>query len=58
MTKINYKMWKLTFPYLCIECGSVAHSKTQYCQRCGKEDTLRETTKKDYKLKFKKMKEL
>jgi len=51
-------MWKLTYPYLCTECGSVLHNKAQYCQYCGKEDVLRETTKKDYKLKFKKMKEL
>ncbi len=28
------------------------------CQYCGKKGTLRKVTKKDYKLKFKKVKEL
>nr|BDI55188.1 MAG: Zn finger protein [uncultured archaeon] len=43
---------------MCTECGSVLHEQTNFCQYCGKEDNVRKTTKKDYKLKFKKMKEL
>ena len=58
MSKISYKLWKSTFPYICTKCGSLSHQKSDMCEYCGKKNTLRESTKKDYKSKYKKVKTL
>ena len=58
MVKVNYKLWKRSFPFTCSSCKRMAHENAEICQYCGKEGTLKETTKKDYKIKFKRMKEL
>ncbi len=58
MVKVSYDLWKRSFPYICNECGYLLHENAKICQYCGKPDSLRKITKKDYKSKFKKMKEL
>ena len=58
MVKIDYKMWKRAFPYICTACGHLLHEKREICEHCGKKGTLRGITKKDYKEKYKKVKEL
>ncbi len=58
MAKIDYRLWKQAFPFICIKCDSVMNMKRQYCEFCGKENCLRPTTKSDYNRKYKKVKEL
>lgn len=58
MDKVSYKMWKLSFPYVCLNCDSLLNMELQYCEFCGKKKFLRETNKADYKRKYKKVKEL
>ena len=58
LVKVNFKIWKRSFPFICTNCKSVVHEQTETCHYCGKEGTLRKITKKDYRLKFKRMKEL
>lgn len=58
IVKVNYKLFKKSFMYICTNCNSLLHEYAEICERCGKKDTLKKVTKKDYKLKFKKVKEL
>ncbi len=47
---ISWKVWKLTYPYICRNCGQTHYSKVVYCAFCGKKETVREVIKKDYKI--------
>ena len=58
MVKVNYSLWKHSFPFICTECDHLLHEKREMCEHCGKKGTLRGITKKDYKRKFKKVREL
>jgi len=58
MVKVGYRLWKLTYPYICTKCGSLSHQKFDMCEYCGEKSCLIETTKKDYKEKYKKVKKL
>lgn len=49
MKKIDYKLWKKSFPFICTKCGYYLWEKRAICEECGKKDVLRETNKKDYK---------
>ena len=48
--KINYKMYKLSYPYICGDCGYLHWHKAHVCEQCGEKSTIRKTTKKDYKI--------
>lgn len=48
--RISWKLWKLSFPYICENCGKLHYYKAACCEFCGKENTLREVIKKDYKV--------
>jgi len=58
MVKIDYKLWKRSFSHICTACGYLLHERREICENCGAKDTLRETTKKDYKEKYNKVKKL
>jgi uncharacterized OB-fold protein len=58
ISKVGYKLWKKTFPYMCNSCGAFLHTRAKMCERCGKEDSLKPITKLDYKTKYKRMREL
>ncbi len=47
--KISWGYFKESFPYICNECESVLYEKRVICEKCGKHNTLRPVTKKDYK---------
>ena len=48
--KINYRRYKLSFPYICEGCGYLHWHKAHVCEGCGEKSTIRETNKKDYKI--------
>lgn len=58
MVKVSYNIFKKSFPYICAECKSLLHEYVEICEHCGRKDTLKRITKKDYKIKFKKLTEL
>ena len=45
--KLDIKLFKKTFPYICNECGEFAHTQHKYCDKCGAE-ALRKALKEDY----------
>jgi len=51
MTKINYKLWKKSFPYICECCGKPHGIKREFCESCGCKNALRGVIKKDYKIR-------
>lgn len=63
MTKVNWNLWKMTFPFKCSKCGHLSNNARHvgsenpiYCEGCGSENTMIETTKEDYKEIYKKNK--
>lgn len=54
--KITWYYWSTAFPYICDKCGALLWEHRKICERCGSENTLRKTTKKDYKAEMKKRK--
>lgn len=54
MINVNWKTFKRTYPFICDRCKAVCSEKRGICEECGKEGTLRETLKIDYKLKKRK----
>jgi len=46
--KIKYKLFRRTFPLICTKCGKLSNMKREYCENCGAQDSLRETTKEDH----------
>ena len=49
MVKISWKVFKMTFPFICDSCKELLGEKKNICEGCGKKYTIKETTKKDYK---------
>lgn len=49
MVKISWKLWKMTYPYVCDACGSFLYEKRDMCEYCGKIGKIREIKKKDYR---------
>jgi len=54
--KINWGYFQTAFPAVCEKCGSFLWEMRKICEHCGSIDTLRRTTKKDYKEEMKKRK--
>lgn len=52
MPKIDWKTFKKSFPFICdrIRCKAGHWEKRDICEECGEKGTIRETTKKDYKI--------
>ncbi|MBY8989817.1 MAG: hypothetical protein KGD58_03605 [Candidatus Lokiarchaeota archaeon] len=46
---MDTKLFKRTYPYICNKCGEFAHTKQEYCDKCGAADSLRKAEKVDYK---------
>ncbi len=55
--KITWYYWSQSYPFVCTKCGSFLWEKRKICENCGGWDTMRKTTKKDYKAEMKKRKE-
>jgi len=49
--KLEWKFFIKSFPLICTKCGKLANIAREFCEYCGEEDSLRETTKEDH-LKF------
>lgn len=47
---IKYKLWKLTYPYICGKCSGFNWEYRGMCEQCGCIGKIREITKKDYKI--------
>ncbi|MHA2429416.1 MAG: hypothetical protein ACXACC_00145 [Promethearchaeota archaeon] len=46
--KIKWKTVRNFLPYICTNCGEFSSTEKEYCEHCGKRDTLRKTTREDY----------
>ena len=46
---MDQKLYKKTNPYICSSCGEFAHTKREYCEICGKKDSIVKATKEDFK---------
>jgi rRNA maturation endonuclease Nob1 len=46
---LDFKLFKKTYPYVCVKCGEFAHTKYDFCDKCGASDTLRKADKEDYR---------
>ena len=49
MAKIEWKIFKRSFPFICDSCKATHWEKRNVCEGCGRTLTIRETTKNDYK---------
>lgn len=47
--KISWKLFKITYPYYCVACGSLHWEKRITCETCGRSYPMLKTTKKVYK---------
>jgi len=56
--KFKWSRFKLSFPCICGSCNELLWEHRKICERCGCEGTIRTTTKKDFKAKYKKVKVL
>lgn len=50
MVKINWKLWKISFPFICSSCNTLHSLEREYCEKCGKHKMLRKSLRIDYKL--------
>lgn len=50
MEKISYKLYKITYPYICGDCGYLHYDNRAVCEGCGEEGTVRECKKIDYRI--------
>ncbi|MBY9018099.1 MAG: hypothetical protein KGD66_04630 [Candidatus Lokiarchaeota archaeon] len=46
---MDLKLYKKTYPYICSSCGEFAHTLREYCEICGKKDSIVNAKKQDYK---------
>ncbi|MHA1192768.1 MAG: hypothetical protein ACTSP9_10790 [Promethearchaeota archaeon] len=46
---MDLKLYKKTYPFICSSCGDFTYTKREYCEVCGKKDTIVSATKEDYK---------
>lgn len=47
--KVEWKTFKSSFPYIYNNCGELSSLKREFCELCGKKDSLRKIEKVDYK---------
>jgi hypothetical protein len=45
---VKWKVFRASFPYICTSCGEFANSEKEFCEKCGKKGTLRNTSREDY----------
>ncbi|MFX1313250.1 MAG: hypothetical protein ACFFHD_11645 [Promethearchaeota archaeon] len=53
---VKWKTLRDSFPYLCIYCGEFSNSEKEYCEKCGKKNSLRKITREDYENHIEKIK--
>ena len=46
--KVDWKTFKKSFPYICSNCGEYSYTKKEYCEHCGKKDTIIRMIKEVY----------
>jgi rRNA maturation endonuclease Nob1 len=46
---MDSKLFKKTYRYICDSCKEFTHTLSEYCEKCGEKDSLRNATKEDYK---------
>ncbi|MFX1558718.1 MAG: hypothetical protein ACFFC9_15810, partial [Promethearchaeota archaeon] len=46
---VSYKQFQLANPYFCENCSNYSSFMGQNCENCGAENSLRKTTKQEYK---------
>ena len=46
--KVEWKLFKKTFPQICTNCDTLSNMPREYCEKCGEKDRFRPTTKEDY----------
>jgi len=46
--KVKWKTFRNSLPYICANCGEFSNMEREYCEQCGKKDSLRKTTRKDF----------
>ena len=51
--KVKWDLFKLSYPFVCDECGYFLWEMREICEGCGSKNTLRRTTRKDHKEKMK-----
>jgi len=56
MMKIKWGFFQKSSPFICTNCGHFLWEMRKICESCGSENTLRKTTKKDYKIEMEKRK--
>ena len=55
--KLKWGYFQTAFPVKCEKCGKFTWEMRVICENCGGRNTLRKTTKKDYKTEMKRRKE-
>ena len=50
MVKVSWKLFKLTYPFICGACGYLHYDNRETCESCGKKFEIREVKKIDYKI--------
>ena len=46
--KVEWKLFKKTFPQICTKCNTLSNMPREYCESCGEKDSFRPTTKEDF----------
>ncbi|MFX0017803.1 MAG: hypothetical protein ACFFDL_08955 [Promethearchaeota archaeon] len=46
--KVKWKTFRNSLPYICTNCEEFSNMQREYCEQCGKKDSLRKTTREDY----------
>jgi RNA polymerase subunit RPABC4/transcription elongation factor Spt4 len=46
--KVKWKIFRASFPYICKNCGEFSSRQLEYCEVCGKKDSLKKIEKEDY----------
>ena len=54
--KIEWKLYKRAFPFICDSCKAGLWEMRETCEACGTKLTIRPMTKKDYKEEMKRRK--
>jgi hypothetical protein len=47
--KLDWKLFKITYPYICDKCGYLQWKKRYICEGCGARNSLRKTSRSDWK---------
>ncbi|MFX1379586.1 MAG: hypothetical protein ACFFA4_10895 [Promethearchaeota archaeon] len=50
--KLDWKLFKKTYPYICDKCGYLQWNKKSICEGCGSRNSLRKISKKDWKKNY------